>query len=154
MTISTGLLADHEYMIDGLGGLMEREWPGWYRAGGASARADLRERLRRDCLPLGIVAVLDGQMAGCCALTATSGGLPDLRMPWVGGLLVDPAYRRRGVGAALLERARTEARRLGHDHLYALTATADALFSHGGWRRDETITLDDTPHAIYTIATS
>ena len=41
-----------------LAALFESEWPDWYNARGASARTDLSERMRRDGLPLGIVALV------------------------------------------------------------------------------------------------
>ena len=97
--------------------LMEGEWPDWYNPRGASARADLSERAQRNGLPLGLVALDDGMAVGTCALTMSSGGLVTERSPWLGGLLVHPAYRRRGIGGQLLERARSEARRFGYKTL-------------------------------------
>lgn len=153
MVITTHLLIDRPEMVSPLAALMEREWPGWYNPRGASARADLSERLERERLPLGIVALADGALAGTCALTITSGGLVTERSPWLGGLLVDPALRRQGVGGALLMRARQEAARLGHHHVYALTAHADALFAHEGWRVIETTMLQAEPHRIFVTTT-
>lgn len=149
MMITTGLLIDHEGGLSELVDLMEAEWPEWYNPRGASARADLSERMERHRLPLGIVGLADGRMAGTCAVTAGSGGLVTERSPWVGGLLVDPALRRRGVGRALLARARLEARRLGHARLHALTAEARELFEQDGWRLVETASLNGVAHGIY-----
>ncbi|MBJ3784769.1 GNAT family N-acetyltransferase [Devosia sediminis] len=147
--IVTGLLIDHSDAVSELAAVMEREWPDWYHPQGASARADLEERLVRDGLPLGIVA-FDGEVAaGTAALTVTSGGLVTERSPWIGGLLVDPAFRRRGVAAALLARSLDEARRLGFARVYALTAHADALFQNEGWALVEAIDLEGEPHRIY-----
>lgn len=153
MTIETGMLIDHEAAIGPLSQLMETAWPGWYNPRGASARADLSDRMERHRLPLGIVAHLDGKYAGTCALTPSSGGLITERSPWVGGLLVSPELRRRGVGSALLYRARAEARRLGHKKLYALTAEANALFEHENWRVVETLPLGDVAHTVYVVST-
>ena len=130
--ITTGLLIDHDAVLSELVDLFETEWADWYNPRGASARADLSERLERNRLPLGIVAFADGALAGTCALTISSGGLTE-RSPWLGGLLVEPKLRRRGVGLALLERARLEAKRLGFTRLHALTAEARALFERAGW---------------------
>jgi N-acetylglutamate synthase-like GNAT family acetyltransferase len=139
MSIVTHLLIEVPEALSPLAALMER--------------ADLSERLQRDRLPLGIVAMVDGEIAGTCALTITSGGLVIERSPWLGGLLVDPALRRKGVGGALLMRARQEAGRLGHRHLYALTTHADALFVHEGWRVVETTMLQTEPHRIFVVTT-
>ncbi|PXA99188.1 hypothetical protein DMC47_04665 [Nostoc sp. 3335mG] len=152
MPITTGLLVDHADAASELVGLMEAEWSDWYNPRGASARADLAERMERNRLPLGLVAFVDGELAGTCALTATSGGLTE-RSPWLGGLLVAPRLRRHGVGLALLERARIEARRLGHLRLHALTAEARHLFERAGWQLSENVDLQGDPHGIYVTMT-
>lgn len=149
MPITTGLLIDHGEAVTPLAELLEDEWPDWYNPRGASARADLAERMARDRLPLGIVAFVDGAVAGTCALASRSGGLVTERSPWLGGLVVAPAYRNRGVGSALLARTRAEARRLGYERVYALTATADALFSRAGWRLVDTVLVGKDPHAVF-----
>lgn len=149
--ITTGLLIDHAEVLSDLVDLLESEWADWYYPRGASARADLSERLERNGLPLGIVAFIDGQLAGTCALTVSSGGLTE-RSPWLGGLLVEPNLRRRGVGLALIERARSEARRLGFARLHALTAEARDLFEQAGWRLAENVEVGGMWHGIYVTA--
>lgn len=149
--ITTGLLIDHAEVLSDLVDLLESEWADWYNPRGASARADLSERLERNGLPLGIVAFIDGKLAGTCALTVTSGGLTE-RSPWLGGLLVEPNLRRRGVGLALIERARSEARRLGFARLHALTAEARHLFERAGWRLAENVEVGGVWHGIYVTA--
>ena len=148
--ITTGLLIDHQDAIGPLSAMMQAAWPSWYNAYGASARADLTERIERDQLPVGIVALRFGEIVGTCALTVTSGGLVTERSPWLGGLLVDPAHRRNGVGAALLARARREAGRLGYSHLYALTAEAGKLFLRDGWRLVEVMVVKGEAHEVYS----
>ncbi|UXN73789.1 GNAT family N-acetyltransferase [Devosia sp. A8/3-2] len=152
MTVTTALLIDHEDAIGTPVALYEAQWPDWYNARSASARADLSERLQRDRLPLGIVALRDGVALGACALTASSGGLVTERSPWIGGSVVDPQARRQGVAALLLERARQEARRLGHGRLYALTADAVQLFERQGWVQTDVILMSGEPHRIFTTS--
>ena len=151
MTITTGLLIDHDEVLSDLVDLFESEWADWYNPRGASARADLTERLERSRLPLGIVGFVDGALAGTCALTVSSGGLTE-RSPWLGGLLVEPQWRRRGVGLALLARAKVEARRLGFARLHALTAEARELFERDGWRLAENVEVGGVWHGIYVTA--
>lgn len=146
--ITTGLLVDHAEVLSDLVDLFETEWADWYNPRGASARADLSERLERNQLPLGIVAFVEGKLAGTCALTVSSGGLTE-RSPWLGGLLVEPNLRRQGVGLALLARARAEARRLGFARLHALTAEARDLFVRDGWRLAENVEVGGVWHGIY-----
>lgn len=153
MTITTGLLIDHAEALEPLVSLLEREWSDWYRPGSASARAELEGRMQRNHLPLGIVAFEDGIVAGTCALTLSSGGLEIEHTPWVGGLIVEPSHRRRGVAMALLARARAEARRLGHDHIYALTAEAVALFEHQRWNLLDVLSVGGKAHRIFVSTT-
>jgi len=149
--LSIELLADRPDAMPSLVRLMETEWPGWYGPGRHSAAEDLTARLERNRLPLGLAAFIDGEPVGTAALTETSGGIARPPLPWLGGLLVAPAYRRRGVAAALLQCAIKEAARLGHDGLLALTAHADALFLASGWALAENITLPGGPHRIYQM---
>ncbi len=151
MIITTGLLIDHDEVMSALVDLFESEWADWYNPRGASARADLTERLERNRLPLGIVAFADGHLVGTCALTAMSGGLTE-RSPWLSGLLVEPALRRHGVGLALLERAKVEARRLGFSRLHALAAEARGLFERAGWRLAENVEVGGKLHGTYVAA--
>ncbi|MBF0680963.1 MAG: GNAT family N-acetyltransferase [Devosia sp.] len=149
MAIETALLIDRGDTVTPLVDLLEAVWPEWYNPRGASARADLAERMAREHMPLGIVAFVDGALAGTCALAAKSGGLVTERGPWLGGLVVAPEFRGQGVGAALLARTLVEARRLGHERVYALTATAQALFVREGWRLVETTPVHGEVHAVF-----
>jgi amino-acid N-acetyltransferase len=50
-------------------------------------------------------------------------------------LVVDPSFRSRGLGSALLERAETHAGNQGVGTLYLLTTTAEAFFARHGYHR-------------------
>lgn len=58
---------------------------------------------------------------------------PDLD-PWLGGLLVLPGWRNRGVGTMLMHRATEEARRLNVPRLYLWTHSAEGLYHKLGWQ--------------------
>jgi GNAT superfamily N-acetyltransferase len=58
---------------------------------------------------------------------------PDLD-PWLGGLLVLPEWRKRGVGTMLMRRAIEEARRLNVPRLYLWTSSAEGLYHKLGWQ--------------------
>lgn len=76
-----------------------------------------------------LVAIHDGQAAGCVALDVAAGcGL--LR-----SLAVSPAARRRGLGTALLAAAEERARALRLASLHLLTPSAQAWFARHGYRR-------------------
>jgi GNAT superfamily N-acetyltransferase len=57
---------------------------------------------------------------------------PEL-FPWLASVFVAPEHRRRGIGAALVERVMTEARSLRTPRLYLYTAGAGALYLRLGW---------------------
>jgi 8-oxo-dGTP diphosphatase len=85
-----------------------------------AAAQRFRERLAMDVL----VAEEDGQVVGFLALSFVSvlSGLRAL----VDDLAVDPAYRRRGIGAALVEAAIQRADRRGATHLLVDTSRGDS----------------------------
>ena len=155
--VAIALLAQQVGAIDQLALLMEASWPDWYGEQGHSARRDLEDRCRTTGLPLGLVALWDGEAVGTCALVETSGGLKramdNKPLPWLGGLLVRPDLRRRGIGAALLGAARQIAGRDGHSRLLALTAIADSLFVASGWTLSQDLWLEGTAHRIYIAST-
>ena len=53
--------------------------------------------------------------------------------PWLSGVFVAPEHRRRGIGAALVNRVVQEARVLGIPRLYLYTADSGALYFRLGW---------------------
>ncbi len=78
-----------------------------------------RERMNTDRLPLTLVAVHSGELVGMVSLKFHDMDTrPDLD-PWLGGLLVLPEWRNRGVGTMLMLRATEQARRLMcHDSIF------------------------------------
>jgi predicted N-acetyltransferase YhbS len=86
------------------------------RAYGPSRFTKASARLRAGRLPaegLALVAVEHGRLAGTLRLWPISAG-PDRPALLLGPLAVDPACRRRGIGASLIRCALREARRLAH----------------------------------------
>src|SRR5579871_4792731 len=87
---------------------------------GPARTAKPSERLREGRLPaegLSFVATEHGRLIGTVRLwhVAAGPGRPALLL---GPLAVDPDCRGRGIGAALMERAITEARRRGHREIF------------------------------------
>ena len=72
-------------------------------------------QLYEDLRDFGVYEV-DGQIAGCCALTIIWADLAEIR-----SLAVEEEFRGRGIGSKLVEWAVEEARRLGIRRLMALT---------------------------------
>jgi GNAT superfamily N-acetyltransferase len=59
---------------------------------------------------------------------------PDLT-PWLAGLFVDPAFRRRGHATRLVRKIEARARSSSVPVLWLYTSTAESLYSRLGWRR-------------------
>ncbi|MGO1070612.1 GNAT family N-acetyltransferase [Lysobacter sp. CA199] len=142
------LLADHAEALPPLLRLFEAEWPQYYGAQGpGDAARDLAAYCGRDSLPVGMVAVLDGEVVGVAALKAESIDAYPQFTPWVAAGLVAPPWRGRGIGAQLIAALEAQAMRLGHRALYAGTATAGSLMRRLGWEY-----LDTTPQHGVNVA--
>jgi GNAT superfamily N-acetyltransferase len=93
-----------------------------------------RERMNTNRLPLTLVALHAGELVGMVSLKFHDMDTrPDLD-PWLGGLLVLPEWRNRGVGTMLMRRATEEARRLNVPRLYLWTHSAERLYHKLGWQ--------------------
>jgi GNAT superfamily N-acetyltransferase len=71
-----------------------------------------------------LVAEADGRLIGLCTAYLDLHSVRFGPRCWVEDLAVDPAHRSQGVGAALLDEARSWARRAGATHLELDTAEA------------------------------
>ncbi len=139
-------LADHSELLDELARLSWKEWQNIYQQREHTLEDCLknyRERMNIDRLPLTFVAVRAGRAANCGDATELLGMVslkfhdmdtrPDLD-PWLGGLLVLPEWRNRGLGTMLMHRATDEARRLNISRLYLWTHSAERLYHKLGWQ--------------------
>jgi GNAT superfamily N-acetyltransferase len=139
-------LANHPGLVDELARLSWREWQEVYQRREQTLEDCLknyRERMNIDRLPLTLVAVRAGLAANYGAASQLIGIVslkfhdmdtrPDLD-PWLGGLLVLPEWRNRGVGMMLMHRATEEARRLNVPRLYLWTHSAEGLYRKLGWQ--------------------
>ncbi len=112
------------------------EWGPYYGPNGpGNAEADLRTCLNRDRMPLAHVALDgDGAVLGTAALKPCSMASHVHLGPWLAALLVLPAARRCGVGAALVATIEDAARALGCEMIYCGTDGAIAgLLQSRGW---------------------
>lgn len=92
------------------------------------------DHLNSDCLPLTLVAFDERRPIGMCSLRENDGIRPDLK-PWLGSLVVDPAYQRRGVGRMLVAATKERASDLGFERLYlfAFDPTIPDYYADLGW---------------------
>ncbi len=143
-------LANCPELVDELARLSWEEWQVVYRRRNQTFEHSVknyRDRMNTDRLPLTLVAVrarygqsLTGLTKDCRELVGMVSlkfhdmdTRPDLD-PWLGGLLVLPEWRNRGVGTMLMHRATEEARRLNVPRLYLWTHTAERLYHRLGWQ--------------------
>ena len=143
LNIAIDYLANCPELIDELARLSWKEWQDVYQQRKQTLEDSLknyRDRMNTDRLPLTLVAVRSGlavnrrELVGMVSLKFHDMDTrPDLD-PWLGGLLVLPEWRNRGVGTILMHRATEEARRLNVPQLYLWTHTAEALYHRLGWQ--------------------
>jgi GNAT superfamily N-acetyltransferase len=95
-----------------------------------------------------VLALLDGQAAGCAALRRFDASRAEAKR-----LYVRPQFRGQGVGRALLEWVIAGAREMGYRELVGDTipqmAVALAMYDHAGFERSGPYAETPTPGAIY-----
>ena len=141
--IAIDYLANCPGLVDEIARLSWKEWQEIYQQRKQTLEHSLRnyrDRMNTDRLPLTFVAVRAGLAVNCRELVGMVSlkfhdmdTRPDLD-PWLGGLLVLPEWRNRGVGTMLMHRATEEARRLNVRRLYLWTHSAEGLYYKLGWQ--------------------
>jgi len=115
---------------------------GFYRQPSDPGLAErfLRERLERDESVI-YLACVEGSAAGFVQLYPSFWSIAARRSWILNDLFVAPAFRGRGIGRVLLERARAHAEATGYGGLSLATertnTTAQRLYEAQGWKRDE-----------------
>ena len=147
--IAIDYLANAPEHVDELARLSWKEWQDIYEQRKQTLEDSLknyRQRMNTDRLPLTLVAVRarHGQSLTGPAVNRELVGMVSLKFhdmdtrpdldPWLGGLLVLPEWRNRGVGTMLMHRATEKARRLNISRLYLWTHSAEALYHKLGWQ--------------------
>lgn len=96
----------------------------------------LQAHLNHEKLPLTFVAIQDNQPIGMASLRINDGLRPDLE-PWLGGLIVDPDYRKQKIGERLITAIKDKAVEFSYDRLYLLTfdKTLPNWYRQLGWQK-------------------
>lgn len=68
--------------------------------------------------------------------------------PWFAGLVVEPASRSRGYGAALLHHVMERAAELGYSHLRLVTESKTDFYERSGWVVEQVVTLNSIPNTV------
>jgi len=135
--IAIDYLANCPEFVGELARLSWKEWQDVYEQRKQTLDNSLknyRQRMNTDRLPLTFVALHRDELVGMVSLKFHDMDTrPDLD-PWLGGLLVLPEWRNRGVGTMLMLRATEQARRLNVPRLYLWTHSAEKLYHKLGWQ--------------------
>jgi len=91
--------------------------------------------LNDEVLPLTLIALDGTQPIGMCSLRENDGIRPDLK-PYLGSLVVAPAYQKQGVGRALIDATKKQAKSLGFQKLYlfAFDPAIPPYYERLGWQ--------------------
>ena len=120
-------LKDHQHLIPEIAELKFQQFGGSvpnktlhdYKKG-------LETHLNKKELPIAYVLVENKQFLGTFSLRKCDMDTHQHLSPWIGGVLVDPSKRNKGIGALLVKSAEMIANELGYDRLYLFTPNKTA----------------------------
>jgi len=128
----------------------------WYHLDDTVTEAVRRKRLAEHCdtrsLPATFVALEGGTLVGSICLVAHDTSDRPQYSPWLSRIFVAPEHRGKGIGRALIDRAKAEMRRQGHDALYLITEDKGPYYARMGWNKVENYKLNDHPVEIMKIS--
>ena len=115
----------------------DRIWRAWWKADGHPLdhiAGRLRENMKDTPIPLALVAHDGETFLGAASVIASDLEERPQLTPWVAAVWVEPQARRRGVGAALVDRATQDCFGLGIDRVYLCARPQRSGFYEGlGW---------------------
>jgi GNAT superfamily N-acetyltransferase len=134
-------LQDNPHLFPILEELYRTEWKEYYGPyGQGDALFDIKSFCNTSHLPIGLVALKQGDLYGSVALRQNSASHPHLS-PWVTSLFVIPGVRRMGIGTKLIDAVEKVSITLGFKKIYARSKTAVDFFLKNKWvpfdRNDE-----------------
>ncbi len=142
MNLKINFLADCQQHIPYLAELLyEQIGKHWApNASIARAKENLIKHANYNQLPLTLVAFINDKPVGMASLRVNDGIQPD-RAPWLGSLVVDPAFQNQGIGRTMCDAIKQQASMLGYNTLYLLAfdQTIPNWYEKLGW---ESIGLD------------
>lgn len=92
-----------------------------------------RRHLRRDRIPLTLLALLDGAPAGTASIYVHDLPIRSQLTPWLAAVYVAPAYRKQGIGSALVKAVEQAAGKLHLGRLYLFTPDQEHFYARLGW---------------------
>lgn len=147
MELTFAVLAEFPEVVPTVARWIFDEWG--HERPGSSVEAlaeDIRAKLDPTRLPIQLIALSDGCPVAVAILKPheMKDTFPE-RTPWLGSVVVAPAYRRKGIGSALTRRLEELALSRGFSRLYLQTEHHDGgLYARLGWT-----TCDRLPYRGY-----
>ncbi len=116
------------------------------------ATQNLLAHSNHDKMPMTYVALYQGKPIGMASLRENDGIRPDL-IPWLGSVVVDPAFRKQKVGERLIRAIKNQAKVFGYNMLYLLAfdQTIPEWYSRLGWEMIGTDKLFEYPVSVMQI---
>jgi GNAT superfamily N-acetyltransferase len=136
MAVVIDYLANHRELIPEITDLIYGQWADLFRAAGTSKENVgelLVERAVTDKLPIAMVALCDGVLAGTGSIKLAEPGTKAGLSPWLAGMYVKDAYRGSGIGAAIVRALEAKASDLGVAAMYLSVGAAEAFYLGLGW---------------------
>lgn len=96
--------------------------------------ARLQGHLEPGRVPQTFIAVDGDRLLGSASLVAADLPSREDLSPWLASVYVDPPFRNRGIGAALVQRVAQEARKLSFPVIYLFTPDRAAFYANLGWQ--------------------
>jgi GNAT superfamily N-acetyltransferase len=111
----------------------------------------LRSWCRRDGMPILLVALVDGELAGSVSLVPSD--MPHHEVwtrngPWLSGLFVRQQLRGRGIGTSLVAACEERARLNDVESLLLYTSTARHMYERVGWAVISEVVYDGEPNVV------
>jgi predicted N-acetyltransferase YhbS len=148
-SVQIEFLADRSEFIPTLAEWHFREWAYLRPDDSVANRVRLlQERSGRRELPITFVALSGTELLGSAMLIHHEMDTHPQFTPWLAGVFVAPAHRRRGIGRALAQHVLCEAAARGFYTVYLLTPGAQDFFAHLGWSIVEHTRYKDTDVTI------
>lgn len=122
----------------------------------------LASHVGTDTFPLMLVAFLEKQPIGMCALRISAMPRKDAcpwsdkhpkATPWLAGLVVAEKFRKRGVGTALIDQCLAQSKRMGHTTVYLLPEDkeVEAIYYKKKWCKIAETTSDGKETAVLSF---
>lgn len=127
-------LAHHSHLIPQLSRIHVEFFGRYHSAMTAESRGEqLKGRLGTNSIPLTIVAIEDGRAIGSASIIEHDLKTHLELKPWVASVIVDPEYRRQGIGSKIMNRIDLVALQLGLEKLFLFTPDQETFYSNLGW---------------------